>query len=377
MLTGNRSNFVYVEGATAWLYECPHHLSPLYIADQCYDKIPIFFEDTIFYVDPITRQTYDFATPIPCDNNPRNFIALDPDADEYYLLTPRPIKQAPSQLFRPKQIRTSISPNTYTAQHAGIYSPAELKDFWSRVLFAKHSDTTLKVLGHSLSYDIFGDDDIPVGPYSHGKSRYPNVVKYHTRDKLLLFDGLFSIDWFTNKIVALFGYPVYFLSQCGILYSSFLFLQAASGVILGFIKSSHIKFTLGKNITIARSLATGFFGVLSSSVVALLSTKYNRDTLNALRPKNSLSKTKPAPPPDTNKSRFSIPVPNYTVDAPAPQELKEIKSSKKKKITLRQSFPRTPDQPSFLNPDNYTHPPLIHSICVPPNQFSPKRTIRS
>ena len=33
LLTQNRSNFLYVEGSTTWLYDCPHHLSPLYIAD--------------------------------------------------------------------------------------------------------------------------------------------------------------------------------------------------------------------------------------------------------------------------------------------------------------------------------------------------------
>ena len=34
------------------------------------------------YVDPITRQTYDYATPITCDNNPRIIIDLDPDSDD-------------------------------------------------------------------------------------------------------------------------------------------------------------------------------------------------------------------------------------------------------------------------------------------------------
>ena len=34
------------------------------------------------YVDPITRQTYDYATPITCDNTPRNIIKLDPDSDD-------------------------------------------------------------------------------------------------------------------------------------------------------------------------------------------------------------------------------------------------------------------------------------------------------
>ena len=34
LLTGNRSNFLYVEGATAWLYDCPHILYPLYKGDR-------------------------------------------------------------------------------------------------------------------------------------------------------------------------------------------------------------------------------------------------------------------------------------------------------------------------------------------------------
>ena len=33
LLTRSRSNFLYVEGSTAWLYECPHLLSPLYKVD--------------------------------------------------------------------------------------------------------------------------------------------------------------------------------------------------------------------------------------------------------------------------------------------------------------------------------------------------------
>ena len=33
LLTGKRSNFLYVEGSTARLYDCPHFLSPLYKAD--------------------------------------------------------------------------------------------------------------------------------------------------------------------------------------------------------------------------------------------------------------------------------------------------------------------------------------------------------
>ena len=85
LLTGNRSNFLYVEGSTAWLYDCSHFISPLYKADKSFDRIPIHYRDyreTIMYVDPITRQTFNYDTPIECGNIPQNIFELDPDADD-------------------------------------------------------------------------------------------------------------------------------------------------------------------------------------------------------------------------------------------------------------------------------------------------------
>ena len=53
------------------------------------------------YVDPITRQTYDYATPITCDKIPRNIIELDPDSDEqdFYILGPELINRKPPLKF--------------------------------------------------------------------------------------------------------------------------------------------------------------------------------------------------------------------------------------------------------------------------------------
>ena len=108
------------------------------------------------YVDPITRQTFNYATPIECGNNPQITIELDPDTDDrdFHVLTPDPLKREAPQMFKPTQIKTTITPNTFTAQDGGKYSNAELNQFWNRVLFPKHSNTTLQLLGKSLSYDF-------------------------------------------------------------------------------------------------------------------------------------------------------------------------------------------------------------------------------
>ena len=206
LLTGNRSNFLHVEGSTAWLYDCPHFISPLYKADKCVDRIPIHYRETIMYVDPITRKTFNYATPIGCGNNPKNVIELDPDADDgdFYVLTPDPLRREAPQMFKPTQIKTTITPNTFTAQDASIYSNAELDQFWNRVLFAKHSDTTLQLLGKSLGYDF---DTMHNEQHSHTGSNPYNHLRIGLHDHLLNLLPLFNPNWFSQAFINLFGYP--------------------------------------------------------------------------------------------------------------------------------------------------------------------------
>ena len=112
------------------------------------------------YVDPITRQTYDYGTPIAGDNNPRNIVELDHHSEEQdlYFLGPETIKRKPPLMFTPSQIKTTIRPNTFTAQDAGIFSNAELDQFWNRILFSKHSGSTLQLLGKALIFSFISSN---------------------------------------------------------------------------------------------------------------------------------------------------------------------------------------------------------------------------
>ena len=61
-------------------------------------------------------------------------------------------------MFTLSQIKPTILPDTFTAQDAGIYSNAELDQFWNRILISKHSDSTLKLLGKALSYSFISSN---------------------------------------------------------------------------------------------------------------------------------------------------------------------------------------------------------------------------
>ena len=89
-------------------------------------------------------------------------------------------------MFTPSQIKTTIRPNTFTAQDAGMYSKAELDQFWNRILFSKHSDSILQLLGKPLSYSFISSNTPNYDADSPQDSGNPyNTLRIGLHDKLL------------------------------------------------------------------------------------------------------------------------------------------------------------------------------------------------
>ena len=160
-------------------------------------------------------------------------------------------------MFTPTQIKTTIRPNTFTAQDAGIYSNAELDQFWNRILFSKHSDTTLQLLGKALSFSFISsntpnyDADTPHGnPYI--------TLRIGLHDKLLNLTPLFTPTWFSDAFIALIGYPCYILTHCGIYFSTYFFIQTLLTLIVKLYKTISMKYNLKQNITNIGSIVHGF-----------------------------------------------------------------------------------------------------------------------
>ena len=239
------------------------------------------------YLHPITRHTYEYATPITCDNNPRNNIELDPGSDdqEFYILGPEPIKRTPPLMFTPFQIKITMRPNTFTAEDAGIYSNAELDQFWNRILFSKHSDSTLQLLGKALSYS-FISSNTPDYDANSPHDNPCNTSRIGLHDKLLNLTHFVTPTWFSDAFIALFGYPCYILIQCGIYFFTFLFVQATITLIIKVYKTISIKYNLKNNITLFSSIAHGFCNVLTAQMVNELNDTQNK------KPKSTLFKSK-------------------------------------------------------------------------------------
>ena len=311
------------------------------------------------YVDPITRQTYDYATPITCDDNPRNIIELDPDSDDqdFYILGPESIKRKPPLMFTPSQIKTTIRPNTFTAQDGGTYSNAELDQFWNRILFCKHSDSTLQLLGKALSYSFISSNNPDYDANSsHDTGNHYNTLRIGLHDKLLNLTPFFTPTWFSDAFMALFGYPCYILTQCGIYFSTFLFVQATLTLIVKLYKTISIKYNLKNNITLFSSIAHGFFNILTAQMVKDLHNTQNKKPKKPFLKSKSLdylsdTSTKLI----THSTGITSPPPFY-IKRPNKLQIPKFKLFPKRhhfshpKTTFQQStLPSSKQHPSFPN----------------------------
>ena len=117
----------------------------------CYDKIPTFYKIPIFFVDPITRQTYPNVQVQNCSDRIRNVFQIDTgDENSWFTITPTPVHRKRPAVFGQKDV-TPLSRKTFGgAGDAEIYTRAQLSDFWDNILISAVSREALKKCSREL-----------------------------------------------------------------------------------------------------------------------------------------------------------------------------------------------------------------------------------
>ena len=143
--------FLDTDGSVAWLYHCPKIFSPLRVVDKCYDRIPILFERTTKFVDPITPQTYDFSSEILCLGDYTNVFQLDLENDNsWYQLLRDSMPFNKPLLFKPTELGHITQFPTSDTRRAGMYTPKQMNNLWDNIIHASASDTVLKKLTRTI-----------------------------------------------------------------------------------------------------------------------------------------------------------------------------------------------------------------------------------
>ena len=121
-------------------------------------------------------------------------------------------------------------------------------------------------MGKDLSYSFVSINTPNYDANSAHENPY-NTLRIGLHDKVIYPNPLFTPTWFSDAFIALFGYPCYILTQCGIYFSTYRFVQATLTLIIKLYKRISIKYNHNQNITLFSSIAHGFFNFLTDEMV--------------------------------------------------------------------------------------------------------------
>ena len=167
---------------------------------------------------------------------------------------------------------------------------------------------------------------------------------------------LFTPTWFSDAFIALFGYPCYILTQCGISFSTFLFTQATITLIIKLYKTISNQYNLKHNITLLSSIAHGVFNILTAEMV-----NDPNETQNKKKTKNTPLKSKSSDNFSdtstnliTHSTGITSPPPFYT-KRPTKLQMRKFKLFPKRHHF---SHPKTTLQTSAISFSSEQHPSL-------------------
>ena len=258
MLTGNRSMFLSTEGSLAWLYNCPLMRSPPHVMNQCYDKIPIFYPNAIFFVDPITRQTYPGAQVQNCSDQINNFLQFDMENKNFWFTITHTLehRNRPA-VFGPKNV-TPLSRRVFGgAGDAGTYSRVQ------RVQLSELGDNILISAVPRKALQNFSRKLIVPNTAIHR----PEQNSYYVPRTDFYVDNMISPSYFKNPFMDTFGSIAYVLEFCEFYFFCFLFIKFIVDFIVMVLRHMEIHRLTGASLRfgIGKTLLSASFNLFLTS----------------------------------------------------------------------------------------------------------------
>ena len=71
----------------------------------------------------MSRESFNYDTPLSCDNNHQNLVAVLFDTFELIVLAPKPVSRANSTLLKPKHVQSATTPNSYCTRSWNFLRP--------------------------------------------------------------------------------------------------------------------------------------------------------------------------------------------------------------------------------------------------------------
>jgi hypothetical protein len=250
------------------------------IHKKCYDRIPVDIEGTTYFVDSVSRQTFEFAKEIICEGSTNNlFLMNEDDPKSWYTLLPQPHWHETPLYFQMEQISptTPYRASPDSIRQAGMYLPSEINKFWSSIVSNKQSDIIMQQFSERIIQNLQGSRENNAGMMNDMNSKWG--------DRGFYLDDFISGDFFMNEYIEKFGIMAYWLTQAGMIFATIMFLNWGFGLLATAYRAAEIHKVLGPATSITKVAVGSLFNVtfLTDLFVAMTATEEEYNNKNADR----------------------------------------------------------------------------------------------
>ena len=232
---------------------------------KCYDRIPISFERTTKFVDPIPRQTYDFASEIPCLGDHTNVLQLDLQNDSsWYQRLPDPMPLNKPLLFKPTELGHITQFLTFDTRRDGMYTAKQMKNFWDKIIHASASDTVLKKLTRTI---LTQGNTVQI-------SDPGNLERLLSLDDRLLMDHLLTPSFFVDKFKETFGLLGSYIQCLGNFFACFFLVKLFIDFVVIALRGLEIRKVSGPLFGFVRTMLGATFQLF---ILSLQTPMYETD----------------------------------------------------------------------------------------------------
>ena len=268
MLTAKRYIFLHTDGNVAWCYHCPKFLSSLRVLDKCYDRIPILFEGTTKFLDPITRQTYEIASETHCSGENTKVFQLDLENNDtsWYQLLPGPMLFNKLLVFKSFELGQITQFPTFDTGRAEMYTPKQRKNFWDDIIHASASDTVLRKLTRTI---MTQGNTVRI-------SDPGNLERFLRLDDRLWMDYFLMPSIFADKFKETFGLLGYHFQFLGIFLACFLLIKFVMDVVVIVLRRFELRKVSCATFGFVRTMLGATFHLLTLSQKTPMANVRNR-----------------------------------------------------------------------------------------------------
>ena len=221
--------------------------------NQCFERIPIYYQNKLQFEDQVTRKTFPRSIKAPCKSEKFDQqMSLDADGEHTYPLTRHPIKaRDPVRTLTLDEVENRFTHAELTAQQLGIYSQKDWNKSIDKMKFNQLVDDAAEKFEVVRAVN-FAD----LTKRAQLQAQFPQLrTEYIDYFNKRFFNGekfnLHRLGWrdlingnhLKEPLIGIFGYPCYVFKEIAILCTVFNFLQCFFGLFRSAFNTYKFKIT--------------------------------------------------------------------------------------------------------------------------------------